>query len=378
MLRTRMEKAVGLQPQAWNELVASLPGAHVLQTWEWAQVKAQFGWQPDPYLWFDENGKVVAATMLLQRAIPLRGLATRLRVIYAPKGPLFDWGNSSLRRDVLDDLARLARKHGGMFLKIDPDVDLGTGIPGVEGAIENPLGQGVIVDLKETGWLFSEEQVQFRNTVLIDLHLDEQALLAAMKQKTRYNIRVAGRKGVRVRPGEQADLGNLYKLYAETSTRDGFVIRDEAYYRAVWMTFMQAGMAEPLIAEVEGEMVAAVIVFHFASRAWYLYGMSRAEHREKMPNHLLQWEAIRYARARGCQEYDMWGAPDVFDENDPLWGVYRFKEGFGGQVVRRLGAWDLPVRPLLYRLYTQILPHLLDLMRWRGRMRTVRSQALGS
>jgi len=373
-----MERADGLHPQEWNEWVASLPGAHILQTWEWAQIKAQYGWRPDPYVWFDENDKVVAATMLLQRGIPLRGFSARMRVIYAPKGPLLDWGDAILRDCVMGDLARLARKLGGIFIKIDPDVDLGTGIPGEESAREEPLGQTVVLDLKNAGWLFSDEQVQFRNTVLVDLHPDEQALLAAMKQKTRYNIRLAGRRGVRVRPGSQADLGALYRLYIETSARDGFAIRDEAYYRSVWTSFMQAGMAEPLLAEVDGEIVAAVIVFYFASRAWYLYGMSRAEHREKMPNYLLQWEAMRRARANGCLIYDLWGAPDVFDEKDALWGVFRFKEGFGGQVVRRIGAWDLPVRPWLYRLYTQVLPRLLEIMRWRGRERTRRVLSPGS
>jgi peptidoglycan pentaglycine glycine transferase (the first glycine) len=378
MQPVKMQEASGIQPQEWNEMIAALPGAHVLQTWEWAQVKSLFGWQPDPRLWLDSSGKVVAAAMLLNRAIPIQGLSARLRVIYVPKGPLLDWNDPFLRGCVLDDLAKLGRKQGGLFIKIDPDVDLGTGYPGGEGFTEDTLGQAVTADLKGTGWSFSDEQIQFRNTVLIDLRPDEEALLANMKQKTRYNIRLAGRKGVCVRSGGRADLEALYKLYAETSARDGFVIREEAYYQTVWGTFLQAGMAEALIAEVDGEMVAGVIIFQFASRAWYLYGMSRAEHREKMPNHLLQWEAMRRARANGCQFYDMWGAPDVFSENDPLWGVYRFKEGFDGQVVRRLGAWDLPLRPWFYRLYTQILPRLLEVMRRRGRQRTLRSLNPGS
>jgi lipid II:glycine glycyltransferase (peptidoglycan interpeptide bridge formation enzyme) len=126
---------------------------------------------------------------------------------------------------------------------------------------------------------------------------------------------------------------------------------------------------------VSGEAVAALFVFYFVDKAWYLFGMSRDAHREKMPNHLLQWEAIRRAKAVGCRMYDLWGAPDEFVESDPLWGVYRFKEGLGGELVRHLGAWDLPLRPFYYRLYTQTLPRLLDLMRSRGRERT--RQTLG-
>jgi lipid II:glycine glycyltransferase (peptidoglycan interpeptide bridge formation enzyme) len=150
------------------------------------------------------------------------------------------------------------------------------------------------------------------------------------------------------------------------------VIRDQAYYQALWFTMMDAGLAEPLIAEVEGQPVAGVVIFRFAGRAWYMQGMSRPAHREKMPNYLLQWEAIRRAKAGGCRVYDLWRAPDDFTESDPLWGVYRFKEGLGGQVVRHIGAWDQPVRPLSYQLYTRLLPRMLDLMRRRGKERTRR------
>jgi lipid II:glycine glycyltransferase (peptidoglycan interpeptide bridge formation enzyme) len=125
-----------------------------------------------------------------------------------------------------------------------------------------------------------------------------------------------------------------------------------------------------LIAEVQGEPVAAIFLFYFAKRAYYLYGMSGESHREKMPNALLQWEGMRRAKAAGCELYDLWGAPDVFDESDGMWGVFRFKEGLGGQVVRTLGAWDFTPSPMLYKLYTQALPRILDVMRSRGRART--------
>ena len=174
----------------------------------------------------------------------------------------------------------------------------------------------------------------------------------------------------------------LYKMYAETSVRDGFVIRDEGYYQTVW-EFIHANSAisdqpchaEPLIAEVDGEPVAAIFVFYFAGRAYYVYGMSRDAHREKMPTYLLQWEAMKRARAKGCSVYDLWGAPDVFDESDSMWGVYRFKEGLGGKVVRTLGAWDFAPNPFWYKLYSEIIPRLLDVMRSRGKAKT--KQSLG-
>jgi lipid II:glycine glycyltransferase (peptidoglycan interpeptide bridge formation enzyme) len=374
----------------WNELIAGLPDAHLLQTREWAQVKARYGWEPTFMVWSDTSFRsyrldqldrldvsgVVAAATVLKRHIPVRGFAARLNILYIPKGPLVDWSNEPLRKRVLDDLQSFAKNQSAIFLKIDPDVVLGEGIPGENGK-ENNIGQAVMSDLQRQGWLFSPDQVQFRNTVLIDLSLSEKDLLARMKQKTRYNIRLAGKKGVTVRVGSQDDLPMLYKVYAETSVRDGFVIRDEGYYQTVWQTFMQSSVphAEPLIAEVEGEAVAGIFVFSFAKRAYYLYGMSRETHREKMPNYLLQWEAIRRAKMAGCKFYDLWGAPDEFNESDSLWGVFRFKEGLGGQVVRTLGAWDFTPKPFWYKMYSQVIPRALDVMRSRGKSLT--KQALG-
>jgi peptidoglycan pentaglycine glycine transferase (the first glycine) len=350
----------------WNDLISALPQPHFLQTSQWAQVKSRFGWHPLHQEWKHPDGSPRAAALVLQRQVPIPGLAQRLRILYAPRGPLLDWQDSSLRRQVLTDLEALARRQGAIFIKIDPALVL----PNDPGS-PYPSAQ-VLTEMQAQGWLPSPEQVQFRSTVLIDISSSDDELLARMKQKTRYNIRLAERRGVQVRRGDKADFPLLYRMYAETAARDGFVIREQGYYTTVWSTFMDAGMAEPLLAVVEGEPVAALVLFHFAGAAWYFYGMSRPLHREKMPNYLLQFEAMRTARSLGCRTYDLWGAPDVMDESDPLWGVYRFKEGLGGSLVRTAGAWDLPIRPHLYRLYTQTLPRLLDWMRRRGRERTKR------
>lgn len=356
-------------PDEWDTWIAPLPGAHLLQTAEWAQSKADVGWRAIPMVHTGSDGHVQSAAMVLERSVRLIG-PLRLRVMYVPRGPLVDWNNPEYRLQTLDDLQALAKQRRAIFIKIDPDLLLGKGIPGTEGAWENPSGIQIQSELKQRGWIFSSDQVQFRNTVRIDVTQSEEELLARMKQKTRYNLRLAQRKGVEVRVGDAGDYDLLYRMYAETSVRDGFAIREGDYYQRIWKLFGKAGMSQPLIAEVDGEPVAAVILFAFGGSAWYLYGMSREAHREKMPNVLLQWEAMRWAKARGCREYDLWGAPDVFNETDSMWGVYRFKEGLGGTVTRGLGAWDYPVRPFLYHLYTRVLPSILDFMRWRGKART--------
>lgn len=370
-------------PQAWNELLASLPLPHLLQTWEWGQVKARYGWQPLPFVWTDGRGRVQAAALLLRRRLTVGGFARKISLLYVPRGPNLDWTDLNLARRVLADLAAYARRQGDIFIKIDPDVPLGTGIPGRAEAQEDSTGHAFREELLRQHWRFSREQIQYPNTVLVDLTASEETLLARMKQKTRYNIRLAARKGVTVRPATPADYPRLYRLYAETSLRDGFPIREETYYLTVWQTFRSDWDALPaqpvsdlLVAEVEGQVVAGVSLFYFARQALYLFGMSGNQHREKMPNYLLQWQAMQRAKAAGCRLYNLWGAPNVFDESDRLWGVFRFKEGFGGYVFRSVGAWDFPASPLFYRLYSEFLPWLMSLLRARGRART--RQLLGA
>jgi lipid II:glycine glycyltransferase (peptidoglycan interpeptide bridge formation enzyme) len=369
--------------EGWNRIIAHFPGSHLLQTHEWSQVKSAYGWQPMPHVWHELHPgttslepKVVAAAMILGKKISLAGVPTIFNIYYCPKGPLLNWENQVLCRRVLNDLESFSRQQRGLFVKIDPDVIIGRGLPGTDEAVEAQSGLDVSIELKRRGWRFSSEQIQFRNSVIMDLTPSEDDILAGMKQKTRYNIRLAAKKGVSIRRGTLEDLPMLYRMYAETSVRDGFIIRDQRYYVTVWSLFMKTDhggdypRAIPLIAEVEGEPVAAVFVFQFLHRAYYLYGMSRESHREKMPNHLLQWEAIKYAKAAGCREYDLWGAPEVFNETDTMWGVYKFKEGLGGKVVRTLGAWDFTPHPFWYMLYTETAPRLLNAMRNRGMQRT--------
>jgi len=334
----------------WNEAVAGLPCAHVLQSYEWGEFKSRHGWQPCRLL-FVRDGQSVAAASVLLRRLP-RG---PWGVMYVPKGPAVDYSDVELMTAVLGELERLAGERRAIFVKIDPDI---------------PADRtDVRLLLEARGWWASEEQIQFRNTLLIDLRHPEEALLAGMKSKWRYNVRLAARKGVEVQLGGLDDLPSFYEMYTSTSARDDFVIRPFSYYADAWGTFVRQGLAQLFLARYETETLGGLIVFHFGDKAWYMYGASTDSRRNLMSNHLLQWEAMRWAKAQGCSFYDMWGAPEVLDEKDPMWGVYRFKEGFGGQFTSYLGAYDCPVSRRLYGLYTVLMPRLLDLMRWRHRRR---------
>jgi peptidoglycan pentaglycine glycine transferase (the first glycine) len=329
-------------PTRWNTALAALPYRHVLQTWEWGQFKGRWGWTPRYFL----NEEHTAATLVLRRTFsPLK-----LNILYVPRGPALDYSDGALVDQVLGDLVAVARRDRAIFVKIDPDLD--------------QPDRSILLD---RGWRYSAEQIQFRNTMLIDLTRGEDDLLAAMKPKTRYNVRLAQKKGVEIRPGDPGDLELLYHLYAETAQRDGFIIRPLEYYRDAWGSFIRSGLAHPLFAAVDGQAVAGLILFRFADRAWYMYGMSSALHREKMPNHLLQWEALRWAKAQGCTVYDLWGAPDELKESDAMWGVYKFKEGLGADFAPHAGAHDFVVSRPGYWLYTQAMPRVLDMMRQRHR-----------
>ncbi len=216
--------------------------------------------------------------------------------------------------------------------------------------------------MRELGFQPSPHRVQPLTTIVVDLSGSEDAILARMKQKWRYNIRLSERKGVTVRAGGLADLPAIQVLMDATGARDGFGIHDAAYYRRATELFAP-DMMTWLLAEHEGNLLAAIAVFAFGRTAYYMWGASADDGRNVMPNHAVQWAAMRWARGRGCAAYDLWGVPDEVGDDpaayaDPeswgqggLWGVYRFKQGFGGEVVRFTGAWDMPLSRPGYALY---------------------------
>ncbi len=312
----------------WERFLARYPDAHVLQTAAWGELKAAFGWQVERLI-VGETGAQV-----LFRPLPLG-----FSVAYIPKGPVGERAGWAALWPKVD---ALCRRYRAVFLKVEPDLWEETD---PQGAVPPP------------GFRPSPHAIQPRRTLVVSLEGSEEEILARMKQKTRYNIRLAARKGVTVRLWD--DLEGFYRLMRETGERDGFGVHSLAYYRRAYQAFHPRGEAALLVAEFQGEPLAALMVFARGRRAWYFYGASTGKHRNKMPTYLLQWEAMRWAKARGCTEYDLWGVPDADRETleaqftqrrDGLWGVYRFKRGFGG-VLRRAPVWDRVYHPWLYRLY---------------------------
>lgn len=348
-------------PAQWRTTLAALPAPHFLQSWEWGEIKAQTGWQAERYL-LSEGAQPRAAFQLLWRQVTPW---LPLRVAYVAKGPLLDWQDLDLVDATLAQIEQVARAKGCIFVKVDPDV-----------REDATAGRMMMHSLARRGWNFSREQIQFKNTAVSDLRGGEEALLAAMKQKWRYNLRLAERRGITIRTGGEQDLRAFYDLYAETSQRDGFLIRPYAYYHTTWQRFLQA-QAEPgnpaggalLLAEHadDPQPLAGILLLRYGETCWYFNGASSERQRRDMPNYLLQWAGLRWAGEQGCTRYDWWGAPTNLDDpDDAMQGVWQFKQGFGAVWQPHIGAWDFAISAPLYRLYVDAMPRLLDLLKhWR-------------
>ncbi len=320
----------------WNVFIKDCPQAHVLQSPAWGELKSQFGWESR---WVIHGN--LGAQILFQK-IPLG-----YQVAYLPRGPISSEGEVFGHADwagFQNDLDILCRQRKTVFLKVEPDCWR----EGENKSISPP-----------EGYKISSHSIQPPRTILISLIESDDEILARMKSKTRYNIRLAEKKGITIRQIDTVEP--FYGLLESTSDRAAFGIHTEEYYRIAFELFQKSGECQLFLAEYENQPLASIMVFVRGSRSWYFYGASSNQHRDRMPTYLVQWEAMRWAREQGCLNYDLWGVPDedaetlekeFTERNDGLWGVYRFKRGFGGDLKRVCGPWDRVYLPGLYFLYT--------------------------
>ena len=309
----------------WTRFLSSRPNVHLLQTGEWGELKSSFVWEPVRIVSGDDG------VQILFRKLPLG-----FTIGYIPKA------NPGI--SIWKEIDSVSKQHRAIFLKWEPDL------------WDDPSPNTFPRTLK-----LSSQNIQPPRTIIVDLKGTEEQILARMKQKTRYNIRLAEKKGVIVRPWD--NLTAFHDMMQVTGERDGFGVHSEKYYRRAYELLHDKEMCEILVAEFEGKPLAALFVACHGNRAYYLYGASTDEERNRMPTYLLQWEAMKWAKAHGCEEYDLWGVPDddeaILEANfetrrDGLWGVYRFKRGFGGQLKRAAQAMDRVYNPLLYQVYLRL------------------------
>ena len=328
------------QREEWDHFVAQSPHSHFLQSWGWGELKAQVGWSPLRLALYDGEQPVAAAQVLRRTAphVPLRAG----HLAYIPRGPVLDWSQPALCASFFSQLAPFLR--GAIALRVEPDL-----------AVDGADTQAVLERLQAMH-MHSTPPVQPLRTILVDLTASEETLLAQMKEKWRYNLRLAGRKGVTVRAAQTSDdVDSWYRLLQTTGERDRFGIHTSDYYLNAWNIFAPHDQARLLLAEHEGKLLAGIFVGLFARQAIYLYGASGNEQRQLMPNYLLQWEAMRWAKQQGAHTYDLWGIPATDAGDEAMAGVYRFKRGWGGYVVQFIGCFEATYNPLLMRVASKFM-----------------------
>ncbi|NDJ54111.1 MAG: peptidoglycan bridge formation glycyltransferase FemA/FemB family protein [Chloroflexi bacterium] len=315
------------EERQWDAFVQA-QGGHGLQTAAWGRLKASFGWESE-ILTLEADGEVVAGALVLYRPLPA-GVG---RIAYIPKGPLVDWQDAKQLEALLMKIDQQAKRRRALFLKIEPDEANSASLRAI---------------LAQQHFRESRQTIQPPNTILIDLD-DDDSIMSRMNQGTRRKIRSSWKKDVMVREGSRDDVATFNRLIQETGERNEFGVHSTAYYERAYDLFVPDGQAVLLMAEHQGQALGGLMILRNQREAWYLYGASASIERQRMATYGLQWAAIQWARAQGCQVYDMWGIPDTDEESlerafqdrqDGLWGVYGFKRGFGGRVQRAVGAWD--------------------------------------
>lgn len=311
----------------YNQLVT-----HVIQSWEWGEFRKNSGIPLVRYGLY-KGGKLKAAFQLTLHKIPL----TNFFVGYLPKGP---FPNQDFCQALLD----IGGKHKCAFIKIEPDIQT---------PLTNTLPKSLISSPKP---LFT------KYNFILDLTKPEEELLKNLHPKTRYNIRIAQKHGVKVEERVDDEAFEIYlNLYFETTKRQGYHGHNKTYHRKVWQTLKAANMARLLIAfytpphTTSPKPLTAWMLFNFHQTLYYPYGGSSIEHKEVMANNLIAWEAIRLGKKLGLKKFDMWGAlgPDA-SSKDPWFGFHRFKQGYGGELVEYIGTYDMVFNWPVYILFTVI------------------------
>lgn len=327
---------------AMEQFVVNHPNGHYLQSPMWAEVKPQWQWCG---MLSYRDGETVGALSVLIRPLPLG-----FTVLYAPRGPVCDREDESVIAELLAAAKEIAKELRALLLYIDPDET------DDNAAFHARMARLGFSERSSAGFGNIQPQYVFRLSLIRE---SEEALFYAFSQKTRYNIRLAEKKGVKIARYSGAEtvpadaLNAFDALMLITGERDHFIVRGREYFERLLVSLGDS--AQLFMAYLDGEAIAGTICIRYGEKAWYLYGASSNEHRNVMPNYLLQWSMIRYAMACGCTLYDFRGVPGDLDESNPLYGLYRFKKGFAGVHTKFTGLFVYFFHPILGRLFLYAL-----------------------
>lgn len=334
-----MEFITNSDPAEFTEFIRKNNG-NFLQTLEWAKVKND--WK-NIFFVIKDKGHIVGAGSLLIRKLPVVGKY----FMYCPRGPVMDFRNKELLKFFVENMKQLAAKYGAVMLKIDPDVHISQ-----KDIVDNLFKAG----FSQKPLTLNFEGIQPRFVSRLNIEKDLEEVIQGFHHKTRYNIRLAERKGVHIRVGTREDLKRFHEIMEETGLRDKFVIRSLAYFQKMYDALVPPGYMRLYVAEHDGKILSGAITLRFGNKCWYLYGASSNSARNLMPNYLLQWEMIKWAKESGCQIYDFRGISGDLDPSNPLYGLFRFKKGFNGEYTEFIGEFDLIFNPVLYKLWDVGVP----------------------
>ena len=317
----------------FNKFLENNERCNFQQSLEWSKVKTS--WKTEVILAEDKNKNIIGSLTVWIRKIPIFG-----HIMYAPRGPICDVHNKEVLEQLTEGAKELAKKYKAIVLRIEPDIK-SDDIEFKNNMIE--LGYKIKDDAKNF-----REEIQPRYVFRLDVKgKTEDEVFKNFHQKTRYNVRLATKKGVTVKEGTREDLRDFHKIMITTGKRDGFIIRPLEYFEKMYDELGQEHM-KILMAYYEGKPISGVIPIIYGNKTWYLYGASSNEHRNLMPNYLLQWEMIKLALQNKSDIYDLRGVPGIADDSN---GLYRFKKGFGAEYTEFVGEVYIPFKPIMYNMY---------------------------
>ena len=316
----------------YENFISSHKKGHFMQSCMWGDVKSDWKW--DAVISRSKSGDIAGSMALLTRKIPYLPYT----IMYSPRGPVCDIHDKAVIADLLSGVRDLAKTYKAYVFKIDPDVlsddtefikimtELGLTLPNSSQNVKN------------------FEAIQPRYVFRLNVEgKSEEELMDSFHSKTRYNIRLAERKGVTVKICGKEMLPDFSRIMLETGLRDGFVTRPQAYFEK--MMDKMGDNVRLYMAFLDGKPISGTLASHFGDKVWYMYGASSNEYRNVMPNYLLQWHMIKWALEEKCRIYDFRGVSGDISEDNPLYGLYRFKKGFNGDFCEFVGEFDMVFRP---------------------------------
>ena len=325
------------------------------QSLEWGNVKTN--WKKEVVLSLDDNGNIRGSLCIWIRKIPIFG-----NLMYSARGPVCDITNKDVLKDIKEGTDILAKKYKAFAIRMEPDIEK-----------SNEEYRKIAIDLgykiKDDSKDFKDE-IQPRFVFRLDLKgKTKDDVFKEFHQKTRYNVRLATKKGVEIKEGNRDDLKDFHKIMVETGKRDEFGIRSLDYFEKMYDELVPYGHMKLLLAYYEGKTIAGIIPIMYGNKVWYLYGASSNSHRNLMPNYLLQWTMIQEAIDRGADMYDFRGVAGVVDESHPQYGLYRFKKGFNATFTEFIGEVYISYKPLVHKAYKFSEKTFRSLRSFRRKMR---------